>query len=273
MKSFIHRHAFVIICLWRTFHGTNILWLRQTLWRNAYSYIRFTFCAYSTFTVFLFMALWKVFNSYPPCAAYMRQWIGSALIPVKACRLAMSPCNGLAPSYYLNQCCIIVNWITRNNIMWNLNRNSYISIQEKASENIACEMADILSRGGLFNWFGDVWRSYVIILSSCYFPLRPRVVYIGINMSLNWTKISSNIGLLHYNTEPLSHSTLMHCQMGPLGTNFRGIWIRKHNEVNLETPSTISWLFCSGVNAASPPLQLVAQIIWLLFWPCICFHS
>ena len=57
-------------------------------------------------------------NSYPPCAAYMRQWTGSALVQVMACLLTTS-------SNYLNQCCHIVK------LPWNSNKNSSISIQEK----------------------------------------------------------------------------------------------------------------------------------------------
>ena len=49
-------------------------------------------------------------------------------------------------SHYLNQCWIIVNWALRNKLQWNLNRNSYIFIQENAFENVVCEMASILSR-------------------------------------------------------------------------------------------------------------------------------
>ena len=37
--------------------------------------------------------------------------------------------NGMMPSHYMNQCCIIVNWTLRNKLQWNLNRNSYIFIR------------------------------------------------------------------------------------------------------------------------------------------------
>ena len=49
------------------------------------------------------------------------------------------------PSHYLNQCWNIVNWTFRNKLQWNLNRNSYISIQENAFK-IVWKMAAILSR-------------------------------------------------------------------------------------------------------------------------------
>ena len=46
----------------------------------------------------------------------------------------------------ITNCWIIVNWTFRNKLQWNLNRNSYIFIQENAFEGVVCETADILSR-------------------------------------------------------------------------------------------------------------------------------
>ena len=51
----------------------------------------------------------------------------------------------MAPSHYLNQCCHIVNWTLRNKLQWNFNRNSYIFIQENASEKVVWKKATILS--------------------------------------------------------------------------------------------------------------------------------
>ena len=48
-----------------------------------------------------------------------------------------------APSHYLNQCWIIVDWTLRNKVQGNLNRNSNNFIQENAFENVVCEMASI----------------------------------------------------------------------------------------------------------------------------------
>ena len=39
------------------------------------------------------------------------------------------------PTHYLNQCWNIVDWIFRNNLQWNLNWNSYISIKQNTFEN------------------------------------------------------------------------------------------------------------------------------------------
>ena len=70
-------------------------------------------------------------------AAYMRQWAESALSQLVAYS---------APSHYLNQCWLIVNWTLRNKLQWIFNQNIKISVHENASENIVCEMAAILSR-------------------------------------------------------------------------------------------------------------------------------
>ena len=56
-----------------------------------------------------------------------------------------------APSHYLNQSCNIVNWTHRNNIQWNLNRNSYIFIKENTFENVVWNMAFITNKMPLCN--------------------------------------------------------------------------------------------------------------------------
>ena len=85
-------------------------------------------------------------NKSPPSVAYMRQWIGSALDKIMACRLS-------APSHYLNQCWVIVDWTLRNKLLWNFNQNTNTVIHTNASEIIVCEMAAILSRGiWVNNW-------------------------------------------------------------------------------------------------------------------------
>ena len=51
-----------------------------------------------------------------------------------------------APSHYLNQCWVIVNWTLRNKLRWNLNQNLCIFIQENALENVLWKIAVILSQ-------------------------------------------------------------------------------------------------------------------------------
>ena len=58
------------------------------------------------------------------------------------------PFDYSASSHYLNQCRVIVNWTHVNKLQWNFNQNTIFFIQETAFENVVCEMAAILSRGG-----------------------------------------------------------------------------------------------------------------------------
>ena len=52
----------------------------------------------------------------------------------------------LAPSHYLNQHWLIINWTLRNKLQWNFNQNMEIYIHKNAFENVVCEMAAILPR-------------------------------------------------------------------------------------------------------------------------------
>ena len=52
------------------------------------------------------------------------------------------------PSHYLNQYWNITNWTIGNKLRWNFNRQQYVFILENAFENVVCEMATILYRGG-----------------------------------------------------------------------------------------------------------------------------
>ena len=81
-----------------------------------------------------------VINSSPPSAAYIRQWIESALVQTMAYRLF-----GAKPLF--NQCCVIVIWTLRHKLQWSFNQNTKLFIYKNASENVVCEMVAILSRG------------------------------------------------------------------------------------------------------------------------------
>ena len=50
------------------------------------------------------------------------------------------------PSHYLNQCCNIVNWTTRNTLQWDLYRHLHIFITENAFENVIRKLVAILSQ-------------------------------------------------------------------------------------------------------------------------------
>ena len=78
-------------------------------------------------------------NSLRPSDAYMRRW--SNPHGFIWWLVAWS-----APSHYLYQCWIIVNWALRKKLQRNCNRIWYISIHENASENVIWTMAAILSR-------------------------------------------------------------------------------------------------------------------------------
>ena len=82
----------------------------------------------------------RLTNSSLPGAAYMRQWTGSALVQIMACRLF-----GAKPlsEPMLKYCQLDLT----NKLQWNSNRNTKFFIQENAFENVVCEMAAILSRG------------------------------------------------------------------------------------------------------------------------------
>ena len=78
----------------------------------------------------------------PPGAAYRRQWIGSALVRIMACRLFGA--NPLSKPM-LGYC--IVNWTLRSKLQWNYNQNAKLFVRENAYENVACDMVTIFSRG------------------------------------------------------------------------------------------------------------------------------
>ena len=69
----------------------------------------------------------------------------------------------------MNQCWNIVNWTLGNRLQWNLNRNSYIFIQENAFENVVYEMAAIFSRLQFVNGF-KWWLTNLLLR-----PLRKAV--------------------------------------------------------------------------------------------------
>ena len=74
----------------------------------------------------------------------MRQWIGSALVQIMACRLfgAKSLSTPVLGHF---------NWTLTNKLQWHFNQNTKFFSQENASENIVCEMAAILFRGRWVN--------------------------------------------------------------------------------------------------------------------------
>ena len=76
------------------------------------------------------LALCEGSHQSPADSPYKGQWCGALI--------------SSSPSHNLNQYWNILNWTPRYKLQWNLNRNSYIFIQENAFKDVVCEMAVIL---------------------------------------------------------------------------------------------------------------------------------
>ena len=84
-------------------------------------------------------------NSSPQSAAYVRRSIGSALLQIMVCRLfGTKPLSGQTFRYSQE-----LSPGHRNKLQWNFYQNRKLFIHGNASWYIVCEMAAILSRGGL----------------------------------------------------------------------------------------------------------------------------
>ena len=83
-------------------------------------------------------------DSYPPSTTYMRQWIGSALVQVMACRL-------VGNKQYPNHCWPTVNWSPRNKFQWNLKRNTKLFIHVNAFVNVVCQSCGHFVQGRWVN--------------------------------------------------------------------------------------------------------------------------
>ena len=85
--------------------------------------------------------------------------------------------NGLAPSHYLNQWFLIVNWILRNKSQWNLNQNTKIFIEENPFENVVCKMAAILFRpqcvSNVTQLYNYIKYRIKILITACKSNLFP----------------------------------------------------------------------------------------------------
>ena len=85
-------------------------------------------------------------NSSPRSAAYVRRWIGWALLQIMVCRLfGTKPLSGQKFCY--SQELSPGPLVYRNKLQWNFNQNRKLFFHGNASEYIVCEMAAILSRG------------------------------------------------------------------------------------------------------------------------------
>ena len=74
----------------------------------------------------------------------------------------------LAPSHYLNQCGLIVDWPFRNKLQWNLIQNLHFFIKESACENVVCKMSAILAGPQCVIYSSAIHRQD---RNRCIFPL------------------------------------------------------------------------------------------------------
>ena len=82
------------------------------------------------------------------CILYVRRWIGSALLQITVCRLFRTkPLSG--ETFRYSQELSHGPLVYRNKLQWNFNQNRKLFIHGNASEYIVCELAAILSRGGV----------------------------------------------------------------------------------------------------------------------------
>ena len=89
-------------------------------------------------------------NLPPHSAAYVRRWIGSALLQIMVCRLfGTKPLSGQTFRY--SEELSPGPLVYRNTLQWNFNQNRKLFIHGNASEYIVCEGGGG-GGGGLANW-------------------------------------------------------------------------------------------------------------------------
>ena len=167
-------------------------------------------------------SLWVNFS--PPSAAYMRQWIGSALVQIVAFRLF----DAKPFSKLVLECCQLDH---QEQIQWNFNQSTKRIIHENAYENIVWEMAAISFRGKWVNashpplppnhrptpypkLHGSSQRNeWLNILGSCDLRIRPwtrsslvcvsrqAITWTNDNLLSVWT-LGTNLGEVSIKTYP-----------------------------------------------------------------------
>ena len=110
---------------------------------------------------------WMIYHL-PQSAAYMHQWISSALVQIMVCRpFGAKPLS--------KSMLVFINWTRSNKLQWNFNQTTKFFFHENVSEYIVCEMAAILSRG---RWV----KSPAIRCNqgSIHWPLDQKMVFLEI---------------------------------------------------------------------------------------------
>ena len=129
----------------------------------------------------------------------------------------------------LNQFCNTVNWTPMNKLQWNLNRNSYIFIQENPFENVVWKMATILSWPQCVKNTGvyisiHMW-SGLLLLGSSHMSLLIKIRYCA--HRLCWRKY-----LVHKNASKSSRvACTMTCKIYPSGPESVQVYYWSSNQL------------------------------------------
>ena len=135
---------------------------------------------------------WHI-NAASPSAAYMRQWIGSALVQIMACYLfGTKPlsepvlCSGL----------VIVNWTLRTNFNEILKQDAKLSIHKYTSENIVHTIANALelhlscTHPSIWYFISSHWCQVTFIL-LCLTYWYDRYILRTFFMPSHWCRVMS----------------------------------------------------------------------------------
>ena len=210
-----------------------------------------------------------------------------------------------APSHYLNQCWVIVNWTPGDKFQWNFNQNTKLFIHEIASENVVCERVAILSRGRWVNDYpcsvscihlpSNLWckhkptipsvtaccliiikmlckdcdqtssGTYVLCLSLTHWG---RVTHICVS---KLTIFGSDNGLSPGRHQAIIWTNAGLLLIGPLGTYFSEILIEiltfSFKKMRVKVSSAKRWPFCLGPNVLKQNQKkvILQEIFWELF--------
>ena len=157
------RHCLLAhLSLWQVIARTGPHWIRNIVILTKFrSLILHGSCHYLNYywTRSMNEISYCVINSSPPSAAYIFQWIGSALLQIMACRLfgAKSLSKPVLGYCQLD--------LLGNKLQWNFNQNTELFIHEDAPENIVCKWRPFCPTGDEFSSNGSIW-CYMMSLTT-----------------------------------------------------------------------------------------------------------
>ena len=133
-----------------------------------------------------------------------------------------------------------MNWTLRKKLLWDLNQNIIMSIQENISENVVCEMSAILFRPLCVNSLGPsdaIWRqrsgSTLAQVMACCLTAQSHY------LNQCWLIISkvewhSSKGKFTRGTSAINHWNYLKNQVPAISFKFpRGQWVKRVNSVNI----------------------------------------